>query len=105
MRFPRLGSLWEGFALEEIIKQIMADPEDLYFWALHQNGELDLFWKNGQDRIGFEFKYSDSPKIDTSINKACELLRLDHLYIVYPGSKKAKLSEKITLLPLGENLI
>lgn len=104
MRNPRLGSIWEGFALEETIKLIHADPEDLYFWSLHQNGELDLFWKNGSQKIGFEFKYSDQPGISKSMGKALELLSLDHLYVIYPGEKKSKLSDKITLIPLGEKI-
>lgn len=99
-RYPRLGSLWEGFALEEMIKKINANAEDLYFWALHQDGELDLLWMNGNLRIGFEFKYSDSPKLTSSMQKSIHLLKLNHLYLVYPGQKKSKLQENITLLPL-----
>ncbi len=104
VRNPKLGSLWEGFALEETIKSIGAEASDLYFWSLHQNGELDLFWKNGSKRIGFEFKYSDAPQISSSMNKALELLKLDHLYVVYPGSKKAQLDKKITLIPIDRVL-
>ena len=100
LKNPKLGSLWEGFALEEIIKSTEAEPEDLYFWALHQKGELDLLWKNGGKKIGYEFKYSASPTLTSSMHKALELLKLDHLYVVYPGKKKAQLSERVTLLPL-----
>jgi predicted AAA+ superfamily ATPase len=101
IRNPRLGHLWEGFALEETIKKVGAENEDLYFWALHQNGELDLLWKRGSKKIGFEFKYTDHPKVTPSMQKALELLKLDHLYLVYPGQKAAKLGPKISLLPLG----
>lgn len=104
IRNPKLGSLWEGFALEETIKLIQADSADLYFWALHQEGELDLIWKNGIQKIGFEFKYADSPQITASMKKALDLLKLDHLYIIYPGKKMAKLDTKVTLLPLGHAL-
>jgi uncharacterized protein len=104
-RNPRLGSLWEGFAMEETIKAINAEPEDLYFWALHQGGELDLFWKFGSKRIGFEFKYADSPKITNSIKKSFDFLKLDQLYIIYPGSKEAILAEGITLMPLETKFI
>ena len=103
-RNPKLGHLWEGFALEETIKLIGAENEDLYFWALHQNGELDLLWKKADKKLGFEFKYTDHPKVTSSMEKALELINLDHLYIIYPGSKKAKLHEKISLIPLGEKL-
>ena len=90
--------------LEETIKLIGAENEDLYFWALHQNGELDLLWKKADKKIGFEFKYTDHPKVTDSMKKALEMLKLDHLYVVYPGSKRSKLHEKITLIPLGMNL-
>lgn len=102
IRNPRLGSLWEGFALEETIKLIQADPADLYFWAIHQQGELDLLWKVGTKKIGFEVKYAEAPNITRSMLKAIDLLKLDHLYIIYPGKKSAKLSDKVTLLSLGE---
>lgn len=103
-RNPKLGSLWEGFALEETIKLHRMDSEDLYFWAIHQGGELDLFWKNGSKKIGFEFKYTDSPKVTASMQKALELLKLEHLYLVYPGNRRTSLSNKITLIPLGEKI-
>lgn len=101
-RNPKLGHLWEGFALEETVKIIGAENEDLYFWSLHQNGELDLLWLKENKKIGFEFKYTDHPKVSSSMIKALELLKLDHLYVVYPGTKKSKLHPNITLLPLGE---
>jgi len=100
-RHPRLGSFWEGFALEEVIKQIRANDHDLYFWSLHQGGELDLFWKKGSKKIGFEFKYTDKPEFTKSMQKAFELLKLDELNLVYPGEKSAKLAEGVNLIPLG----
>jgi hypothetical protein len=57
--------------------------------------------KNGK-RIGYEFKYADAPKITSSMKIACEDLKLDHLYIVYPGEMRFPLSEKITARGLIE---
>jgi uncharacterized protein len=102
LRHPRLGSFWEGFALEETIKIIRAPFDELYFWALHQNGELDLLWKSGEKKIGFEFKYADSPQITTAMRNAINLLNLDHLYVVYPGTKRAPLDKRVTLIPLDK---
>lgn len=99
-RHPRVGSLWEGFALEEVIKSIKAPSEELFFWAIHQQGELDLFWKSPKGRVGFEVKYTDQPKITKSIQKSIELLNLDHLYMIAPVEKTAKLDKKVTLLNL-----
>ena len=100
LRTPRLGSLWEGFALEQTVQKLGAESEDLYFWALHQNGELDLLWTNSGRKYGFEFKYSDTPGVTLSMRKSLEFLKLDHLFIVHPGERQAKLDQNITLLPL-----
>jgi hypothetical protein len=43
-----------------------------------------------------QFKYSDSPKITKSMNIALEDLKLDHLYIIFPGTMSFAMSEKIT---------
>ncbi|HSX04238.1 MAG TPA: ATP-binding protein [Rhabdochlamydiaceae bacterium] len=94
--YPKMGSFWEGFALEEIIRQTGASSEECYFWGTQSNAELDLLiLKNGK-RIGYEFKYSDAPKITPSMRIACQDLKLDHLYVVYPGKETFSLSEKIT---------
>ncbi|MBV8660713.1 MAG: ATP-binding protein [Candidatus Dependentiae bacterium] len=92
---PKIGPLWEGFALEEVINCLQVRPEDAYFWSTQNEAELDLLvFKNGK-RIGFEFKYSDSPKITKSMNIAIEDLKLDHLYIIFPGSISFMMQEKI----------
>lgn len=98
--FPRLGSFWEGFALEEIIHFIDAKSEECFFWATQADAELDLFIiKNGK-RLGFEFKYVDSPKITKSMHIAYQDLALDKLFVVYPGKESFPLSENITALGL-----
>ena len=82
---PKIGPLWEGFALEEIINCLQIRSDDCYFWSTSNEAELDLFvLKNGK-RLGFEFKYTDSPKITKSMHIALEDLKLDHLYIIFPG--------------------
>ncbi len=94
--YPKMGSFWEGFALEEIIREERASSEECYFWATQSKAELDLLiLKNGK-RIGYEFKYADAPKITPSMRIACDDLKLDHLYVVYPGTITFSLSEKIT---------
>lgn len=93
---PKVGPLWEGFALEEIINCLQIRADDCYFWSTHNEAELDLFaFKNGK-RLGFEFKYTDNPKITKSMNIALEDLKLDHLYVIFPGDQYFPMSEKIT---------
>ena len=94
--YPKLGSFWEGFALEEIIRQTGATSEECYFWGTQSHAELDLLIiKNGK-RIGYEFKYTDAPKITPSMRIACNDLKLDHLYVIYPNAVTFPLSDKIT---------
>ena len=93
---PRLGSLWEGFALEQVIAAIRATPEECYFWATHAEAELDLLIiKNGK-RLGFEFKFGDRPRLTKSMHIAADNLKLDHLILIYPGSLIFPLAEGIT---------
>jgi len=94
--YPKLGSYWEGFALEEIIRTHQATSEECYFWATQADAELDLLiMKNGK-RLGFEFKYIDAPKVTKSMLIALKDLKLDHLHVVYPGRESFPLEEKIT---------
>jgi predicted AAA+ superfamily ATPase len=101
---PKLGASWEGFALEEIIRFHEADPEDCFFWAVHNQAELDLLIVKGGKKIGFEIKYTDAPKITKSMHIALETLQLDALTVIYPGKQSFSLSEKIKVAGLEEYL-
>lgn len=94
--YPRLGASWEGFALEEIIKKHNAQPEECYFWATQSGAELDLFIIKDGKRLGFEIKYTDTPKITKSMMIAMEDLKLDHLYVIHPHGGSFPLATNIT---------
>lgn len=94
-RHPKLGASWEGFALEETIRQYGCADNEIYFWATHGEAELDLLLFHKGKKLGFEFKYSSSPKITRSMRIAMEDLNLDKLTIIYPGNKNYLLAENI----------
>lgn len=98
---PRFGASWEGFALEQVIRFVDAE-RDAYFWATHGGAELDLLVNRGGRRYGFEFKYSDAPSTTKSMRVALADLRLDSLFVVYPGQRRFELDERIIALPLAE---
>jgi predicted AAA+ superfamily ATPase len=102
LRHPKAGASFEGFALEQVIRLYEKRSEDCYYWAIHQEGELDLFIKHKGKRIGFEFKFGDAPRLTASMHKALEYLFLDKLYVVYPGNKAYKLAENIEFVPITE---
>jgi hypothetical protein len=95
---PKLGAIWEGFAIEEIIKAHRASAESCFFWGVHQQAELDLLLMLGGRRIGFEFKYADAPKLTKSMTIAQETLGLDRLIVIYPGSKDYPLATGVDVI-------
>jgi uncharacterized protein len=95
---PKSGASWEGFALEQVLR--VARPDEAYFWATHQGAELDLLLLRGRQRIGVEFKRADAPAVTRSMRIAAEDLKLDVLYIVYPGERRLVLTDGVEAVPL-----
>ncbi|MFM9886590.1 MAG: ATP-binding protein [Burkholderiales bacterium] len=95
---PRCGASWEGFALEQVLR--LAKPDEAYFWATHQGAELDLLMLNGKRRVGVEFKRADAPSVTRSMRIAIDDLKLDALYVVYPGAHRFPLASGIEAVPL-----
>ncbi|MCX7338326.1 MAG: ATP-binding protein [Alphaproteobacteria bacterium] len=99
---PKCGASWEGYALETIINSYDTDLCEFYFWATEKGAELDLLVIKGGQRIGYEFKYSESPKITKSMHIAMEDLKLDSLTIINPGERSYALSADISVKTLKE---
>jgi uncharacterized protein len=95
---PKLGASWEGFAMEQILA--ITGATNAYFWATYAGAELDLLVFYQGKRLGFEFKYSESPATTKSMHTALTDLALDHLYVVYPGEHIIPLTEVVTAIPL-----
>lgn len=95
---PKLGASWEGFALEQLLS--ILETRDTYFWATHAGAELDLFVMLGGKRFGFEFKYADAPGRTRSMVVAIQDLKLEHLWVIYPGNQEYELDENITVIPV-----
>ena len=95
---PKRGASWEGYIIEELFKQIQ--PDDAYFWATHNRAELDmLFLKNGK-KIGFEIKLSERPSLTPSMRIAVRDLKLDQLFVIYPGKENYDLDRSIQLVSI-----
>jgi predicted AAA+ superfamily ATPase len=96
---PRCGASWEGFALEQVLR--LAAPDEAYFWATHNGAELDLLLFKGGQRVGVEFKRADAPGVTRSMQIVMEDLRLDRLYVVYPGTLRYPLADRMEAVPLA----
>ena len=96
---PKLGASWEGFALEQVLTAL--ETRDTYFWATHAGAELDLLVMVSGKRYGFEFKYADAPGRSRSMHAAIQDLRLEKLWVLYPGQQEYALDERISVIPLN----
>lgn len=99
---PRLGASWEGFALETVLQTLQVPEGDAYFWATHNQAELDLLVFRGGRRIGFEFKHTDAPATTRSMAIAMEDLGLERILVIHPGKANFPLSPRIQALGLGD---
>lgn len=97
---PKLGASWEGFVTEQLLNWL--DHPEAYYWRTQAGAELDLLLFHRNRRIGIEIKRADAPTITPSMQHALNDLKLDALYVVYPGETRYTLSEKIEVLSLQE---
>jgi len=95
---PKIGASWEGFVIEQILQTLR--PSQAYFWATHSGAEIDLTFPYKGKKFGVEVKLNEAPKITASMRSACNDLRLDHLWIVYPGKESYPVTDKISVCSL-----
>ncbi len=99
---PRIGASWEGFILEKVIAEAL--PDEACFWATHNGAELDLLLLGHGLRVGVEIKRIDAPRRTRSMSVALEDLRLDALFVVYPGDLRYRIDDRITAVPATMHL-
>lgn len=97
---PKLGSSWEGFALDCVWRSIGKAEESAYFWATHSGAEVDLFWQHDGQSWACEFKYADAPTLTPSMLSALTTLNLAKLWVIYPGNVKYPIHERVEVVPL-----
>ena len=95
---PKIGASWEGFVIEQILS--VESYDEAYFWATHQGAEIDLVLRLGSELYGIECKRTDTPRATPSIRNALGDLGLSRVAIIYPGSKRFGITEKVEAVPL-----
>lgn len=97
---PKVGASFEGFAIEQILTR--AGDRRAFHWRAEGGAELDLLiLKNGR-RHGFEIKRTARPRVTRSMRVALSDLGLTRLFVVYPGTERYELDERIEALPVTE---
>jgi hypothetical protein len=94
---PKLGASWEGFVVEEVIRQV--GERNAHFWATQSGAELDLLVNVRGKAYGVEVKYVDAPGLTKSMRIACQDLELQRLLVVYPGPEPYDLDDHTRVVP------
>ncbi len=97
---PKLGASWEGFAIEQIIRQLKVDKESCFYWRTHNGAELDLIVLTNGKMHGFEFKYSSKPSMTKSLHCVLQDLNPEMITIIVPGDQQYPIHEKIRVCGL-----
>ena len=101
---PKIGASWEGFVIDQLIQHMRLESDMCFFWATHAGAELDLFVIKNNRRIGFEVKFTTSPRIDASMRSAISTLNLHILYVIHAGDKSYMLDKKIQAISVYDML-
>ena len=99
---PKGGASWEGFVIEQVLARL--EEPNAYYWRTAAGAELDLLLLHRNRRVGVEIKRMDAPIMTPSMQSALGDLRLDRLFVVYPGRTRYALSDRVEVLPLEECL-
>jgi uncharacterized protein len=95
---PVAGHSWEGFVLEQIAGT-MPPFADLNFYRTAAGAELDAVVTDGDRRIGYEIKFSQSPKPGKGFWNACEDLGVEQAFIVAPVAQPYPIAENVQVIP------
>ena len=99
---PKVGASFEGFAIQQIVRALAAEPEECFCWGLHTGAELDLLIVRGRRRLGFEVKRTSSPRTTRSMHTAVDLLGLERLDVIYAGDDVFPLAANVRAVGIGK---
>jgi len=98
LRHPKLGASWEGFVNEQVLTAESHD--EAFFWSTHQGAEIDLILRRGDKLLSVECKRTDSPRLTPSIRIALEDVGLSRVAVLYPGTKRFPITDKVQAIPV-----
>jgi hypothetical protein len=95
---PVVGASWEGWVLEQIA-QLLPPPWQLSFYRTAAGAEVDIVAERGNQRIGFEIKFSSAPTLSKGGWSAVDDLRLEQVYVIAPVKTGYPLSQNVEVIP------
>jgi predicted AAA+ superfamily ATPase len=101
---PMAGYSWEGLVINHLAAQMsqgFGDNASLYFYRTSAGAEMDAVIDTGSERIGFEIKLSDAPRVTKGFWNACADLQLSRAYVVAPVEHAWPLSDTAKVVPFA----
>ncbi|HDS11649.1 MAG TPA: ATP-binding protein [Candidatus Wirthbacteria bacterium] len=98
---PISGASWEGFVIEQVIRQL---PEfwEFYFFRTHTGAEIDLLLlPPGQKPVALEIKHSLAPRLPRGFVQAYSDLNCQRGFVIYPGQETYPLDVSTHALPIS----
>lgn len=96
---PDAGASWEGFVLEQLCNQLPAGAA-VSFYRTAAGAELDAVVELGRKKVGFEIKFSTSPKPAKGFWQAIEDVKPARAYVIAPVEAGFPLAENVEVLPV-----
>lgn len=97
---PVAGASWEGFVIETLIAAAPPTTQ-ANFYRTSAGAEIDLVLTLPGGRLwAVEIKRSLTPKVERGFHHACEDLKPERRFVVYPGDETYSLKEDILAIPV-----
>src|SRR5215203_1332915 len=99
---PVAGASWEGLVLENVIN-VVGEQAEPSFYRTSGGAEIDLVltWRDGRE-WAIEVKRSAAPRVERGMRSALEDLQPERSFVVYPGSERYRLAERVEAIGLAE---
>ncbi len=94
---PSIGASWEGFVVEQVFGQLPAGAQ-VSFYRTAAGAELDLVVETGKQKLGFEIKFSSTPKVTKGFWSACTDVGVSRAYVVAPVLEGWPMAESVDVI-------
>ncbi|WP_229239829.1 DUF4143 domain-containing protein [Echinicola soli] len=100
MGHPVLGASWEGFVVENILRQL-DDRWKYCYYRTHTQNEIDLALETPDNEIWvIEVKRSSTPKLSRRFHQACEDVRATKKWVITAGKDQYPLTDGVEVIGL-----
>lgn len=97
---PVSGLSFEGHCIDNLIQAADASCVP-YFYRTHVGAEIDLVLeRGGRPEIAIEIKRSSTPSPERGFFQACDDLKIERRYVVYPGEESFGLQHGVQAIGL-----